>query len=63
MTVAGFSLPNYIKILVQQEACWTEKRGAERRVAETESHSEEGEEKPRWRRADRKKILIPRGFK
>jgi hypothetical protein len=34
----GFSLSNYIKILVQQEACdWTRKREAELRVAETES--------------------------
>ena len=33
--VAGFSLSNYIKILVQQEACdWTGKREADLRVAE-----------------------------
>ena len=42
-SVAGFSLSNYIKILVQQEACdWTGKREVERRVAGTESDSEEG---------------------
>ena len=40
--MAGFSLSNYIKILVQQEACdWTGKREAELRVAETESISGE----------------------
>jgi hypothetical protein len=34
--MAGFFLFNYIKILVQQEACdWTGKREAALRVAET----------------------------
>ena len=34
-SVVGFSLSNYIKILVQQEACdWTGKREADLRVAE-----------------------------
>ena len=43
MLVAGFSLSNYIKILVQQETCnWTGKGEAARRVAGTESDSEEG---------------------
>jgi hypothetical protein len=42
--MAGFSLSNYIKILVQQEACdWTGKREVELRVARTESHSGERE--------------------
>jgi hypothetical protein len=43
-TLTGFSLSNYIKILVQQEACdRTGKR-------EAESDSEERREgKPRWR--------------
>jgi hypothetical protein len=64
MYVTGFSLSNYIKILVQQEACdWTGKREVERRVAGTESDLEEGEGKQRWRQMDRKKIPIPRGFK
>jgi hypothetical protein len=40
--VAGFSLSNYFKILVQQETCdWIGKREAEPRVAGTESDSEE----------------------
>jgi hypothetical protein len=40
--VAGFSLSNYSKILVQQEACdWTGKRELELRVAETDSISGE----------------------
>ena len=43
--MAGFSLSNYIKILVQQEACdWTGKSEAEQRIAGTESDSEEAEE-------------------
>jgi hypothetical protein len=47
---------------VQQEACdWTEKREVEQRVRETESVL--GEEKPRWRQMDKKKILILCGFK
>jgi hypothetical protein len=49
--VAGFSLPNYIKILVQQEACdWTGKREAEQRIAGTESDSEErrSQEGDKW---------------
>jgi hypothetical protein len=54
--MAGFSLSNYINVLVRQEA-W--EREAEQRVAGTESK----EEKPRWRRTDRKKILIPNDFK
>jgi hypothetical protein len=38
--VAGFSLSNYIKILVKQEACdWTWKREMELRAAETEGDS------------------------
>ena len=41
--MAGFSLSNYIKILVQQEACdWTGKREAELRVGETERLRREG---------------------
>ena len=41
--VAGFSLSNYIKILVQQGACdWTGKREAEQRAVGTENDSEEG---------------------
>ena len=62
--MAGFSLTNYIKILVQQEACdWTGKREVELRVAETESISGEG--KPIWKRIDKKKNLNlnQRGFK
>ena len=52
--VAGFSLSNYIKILVQQEACdWTGKREAELRVAETEHLRRE--EKPRWSRTTRRR--------
>ena len=40
--VAGFSLSNYIKILVQQEACdWTGTREVARRIAGTETDSEE----------------------
>jgi hypothetical protein len=40
--VTGFSLPNYIKIFLQQKACdWTGKREVEVRVAETESMEEE----------------------
>jgi hypothetical protein len=36
LVMAGFFLFNYIKILVQQEACdWTGKREAALRVAET----------------------------
>ena len=52
MLVAGFSLSNYIKILVQQEACdWTGKREEELRVAETERgeakmEAEEQDEEP-----------------
>ena len=35
--VTGFSLSNYIKILLQQEACnWTRRREAELRAAGTE---------------------------
>jgi hypothetical protein len=50
--VTGFSLSNYIKILVQQEACdWTGKREEELRVAETERgeakmEAEEQDEEP-----------------
>jgi hypothetical protein len=40
--VAEFPLSNYIKILVQQEACdWTRKREAELRVADREHNSGE----------------------
>ena len=39
--MAGFSLSNYIKILVQQEACdWTGKKEAELRVAGREREGE-----------------------
>ena len=49
-SVARFSLSNYIKILVQQEACdWTGKREAALRVAEMKRSVSEGE-RPRWRR-------------
>jgi hypothetical protein len=53
--VAGFSLSNYIKMLVQQEACdWTRKREAELKVANSKrAHSGEKEKEPRWRRMDR----------
>jgi hypothetical protein len=61
--VAGFFLSNYIKILVQQEACdWTGKGEAELGVAGTESNRGKKKE-PRWRWADRKKILSQSGFK
>ena len=60
-SISGFSLSNYIKILVQQEACdWTGKREAVLRVAGTEQRLKRG--KARWS-MDRKKILIPSGFK
>jgi hypothetical protein len=56
--LAGFSLPNCIKILVQYEACdWTGKREVELSIAERER-----KEKTRWR-TERKKILDQRGFK
>jgi hypothetical protein len=59
--VAGFSLSNCIKILVQQEACdWIGEREAELRVVGMESDLE-GEE-AKWR-TNRKKILILCGFK
>ena len=46
--MAGFSLSNYIKILVQQEAYdWTGKKEADLRVAGTENDSGEREE-ARW---------------
>ena len=61
--IAGFSLSNYIKILVQQEACdWTKKREAELGVAATERIRGQ-RKKLRWRQTDRKKILILHGFK
>jgi hypothetical protein len=45
-SVVGFSLSNYIKILVQQEACdWTGKREAALRVAEREREREREREK------------------
>jgi hypothetical protein len=51
--LAGFSLTNYVKILVQQETCdWTEKREVELRVAEGEGEGEgdgEGEGRGRGR--------------
>jgi hypothetical protein len=38
--VVGFSPSNYIKILVQQEACdWTGEKGGKGKVAKTESDS------------------------
>jgi hypothetical protein len=59
--VTKFFLSNYIKILMQQEACdWTRRREVELRVAETESVSEE---KPRWKQTDQNKILNQCGFK
>jgi hypothetical protein len=61
--MAGFSLSNYIEILVQQEACdWTGKREVEQRVAGTESDSGRKGGKTKWR-TDRKEILNQHGFK
>ena len=60
-TLTGFSLSNYIKILVQQEACdWTGKREAELRVAETGSNTGEKKKETKWRT---NRIQIPHGFK
>ena len=65
-TLTGFSLSNYIKILVQQEACdWTGKREAELRVAETEmvggGWGDRRGEEAIWR--TNRMIHVPRGFK
>ena len=61
LAVTGFSLSNYIKILVQQEACdWTGKREAEQRVAETGSNTGEKKKETKWRT---NRIQIPHGFK
>ena len=59
IVVAGVSLFNYIKILVQREAVVGGEREAEQRQRATQSREEE---KPRWRQKNRKKILILCGF-
>ena len=48
--VARLSLSNYIKILVQQEACdWTGKRETELRVTHTHTHTHTERERERER--------------
>ena len=57
--MAGFFLSNYIKILVQQEACdWTGKREVELRVVSQGATQKEKE--ARWR--TNRMTQIPRGF-